>query len=212
VVAIAKLSALCERYGAGLILDEAHATAVHGESGRGMAASAGLARGVIAITHTCSKALASAGAFVCGSAVLREHLINHARTFIFSTAMAPYMAGQVRAALRIARSMDAERAELLARSRRLAAELRAHGYDTGGSVSQIVPVMIGGNEEAVAAAEFLQSEGFALRAIRPPTVPLGGARLRLSVTCAIAADELARLANCLAEWRVHRHAVAAGCS
>jgi 8-amino-7-oxononanoate synthase len=212
VVAIAELSALCERYGAGLILDEAHATAVHGERGRGIAASAGMARGVIAITHTCSKALASVGAFVCGSAVLREHLINHARTFIFSTAMAPYMAGQVRAALRIARSMDAERAELLARSRRLAAELRAHGYDTGGSVSQIVPVMIGGNEQAVAAAEFLQSEGFALRAIRPPTVPLGRARLRLSVTCAIAADELARLANCLAEWRVHRHAVAAGCS
>jgi 8-amino-7-oxononanoate synthase len=74
-------------------------------------------------------------------------------------------------------------------------------------------VMIGGNEEALAVAEFLRSEGFAVRAIRPPTVPNGRARLRLSVTCAIAPQELARLTNCLAEWRVHRHAVAAaGCS
>ncbi len=213
VVAIAELSALCERYGAGLILDEAHATAVHGgPCGRGIAASAGLAREVIAITHTCSKALASAGAFVCGSSALREHLINHARTFIFSTAMPPYMSGQIRASLAIARRMDADRAALLARSQRLAADLRAHGYDTGASVSQIVPVMIGANDEALAAAEFLQAEGFAVRAIRPPTVPLGRARLRLSVTCAIAADELARLANSLAEWRVQRHAIAAGCS
>jgi 8-amino-7-oxononanoate synthase len=212
VVAVGELSALCERYGAGLILDEAHATAVHGPGGRGISASAGLARDVIAITHTCSKALASAGAFVCGSAALRDHLINHARTFIFSTAMPPYMAGQICAALGIARRMDADRVELLARSRRLVSELRAHGYDTGGSVSQIVPVMIGGNEEAVAAAEFLRAEGFAVRPIRPPTVPVGRARLRLSVTCAIAANDLARLANCLAEWRVQRHAIAAGCS
>jgi 8-amino-7-oxononanoate synthase len=217
VVPIAVLSALCERYGAGLILDEAHATAVHGPGGRGIAAtasaSAELPGNVIAATHTCGKALASSGAFVCGSAALREHLINHARTFIFSTAMPPYMAGQIRAALGIARRMDAERAELLERSRRLAAELRAQGYDTGASVSQIVPVMIGGNEEALAVAEFLRSEGFAVRAIRPPTVPNGRARLRLSVTCAIAPQELARLTNCLAEWRVHRHAVAAaGCS
>jgi 8-amino-7-oxononanoate synthase len=212
VIAIAELTALCERYGAGLILDEAHATAVHGPGGRGIAAQAGLTGDVIAMTHTCSKALASAGAFVCGSAALREHLINHARTFVFSTAMPPYMAGQIRASLAIARRMDAERAQLLERSRQLAASLRAQGYDTGHTMSQIVPVMIGSNEDAMAAAEFLQSEGFAVRPIRPPTVPIGRARLRLSVTCAIAASELARLANCLAEFRLQRQAIAAGCS
>ena len=165
------------------------------------------------MTHTCSKALASAGAFVCGSAVLREHLINHARTFIFSTAMPPYMAVQVRAALRIAQNMNVERAELLARSRRLAAGLRAQGYDTAQSSSQIVPVVIGGNEEALAAAEFLQTQGFAVRAIRPPTVKAGQARLRLSVTCAIPASELERLENSFSRWRAAQpHAVAAGCS
>ena len=212
VASLVELGALCERFGAGLILDEAHATGVHGPSGRGIAMEAGLARDLVGITHTCGKALASAGAFVCGSAALREHLINHARTFIFSTAMPPYMAGQIRAALRIAQSMEVDRAALIARSRALAAGLRAQGYDTAGSSTQIVPVVIGGNEDALAAAEYLRAEGFALRAIRPPTVKKGQARLRLSVTCAIAAEELERLENSFARWRSQRLTLAAGCA
>ena len=210
VARVKEMRALCERFGTGLILDEAHATGVHGPSGRGIAAETGVAADAVCVTHTCGKALASVGAFVCGSAALREHLINHARTFIFSTAMPPYMAGQIRAALRMARGMDGERAALLARSRRFAADLRAQGYDTAHSSTQIVPVVIGGNEEALAAAEFLQTEGFAVRAIRPPTVKEGRARLRLSLTCAIAASELERLERGLGSWRAQRHALAAG--
>jgi 8-amino-7-oxononanoate synthase len=209
---VADLSNLCAQHGAGLIVDEAHATGVHGPNGRGIAASANLASGVIAMTHTCGKALASAGAFVCGSATLRDHLINHARTFIFSTAMPPYMAGQIRAALQIARRMDKERVGLLANAKRLATELRSQGYDTAGSSSQIIPIIVGANDEAISAAEFLQTEGFAMRAIRPPTVPQDRARLRLSLTSAIAASELDRLANCLASWRTQRIPLAAGCS
>jgi 8-amino-7-oxononanoate synthase len=212
VAPLAEIAALCERFGAGLLVDEAHATGVHGPSGRGIAFGAGLAPNLIGITHTCGKALASTGAFVCGSAALREHLINRARTFIFSTAMPPYMAGQIRAALRIAQAMDAERVALLSRSRRLAAALREQGYDTANSSTQIVPVVIGGNDEALAAAEYLQSEGFAVRAIRPPTVKDGRACLRLSITCAIAASELERLENCLASWRSLRMILTAGCS
>ena len=210
VVALRELAGLAERYGAAVILDEAHATAVHGPAGRGIAAAAGLPPGVVAMTHTCGKALASAGAFVCGSAVLREHLVNRARTFIFSTAMPPYMAGQIRAALRLASGMDAQRAELLARSRRLASGLRAQGWDTAGSSTQIAPVVVGGNEEALAAAEFLQQHGFAVRAIRPPTVKEGSARLRFSVTCGVAAHELERLENALGTWREQQcgHAMA----
>jgi 8-amino-7-oxononanoate synthase len=212
VAPLAEIAALCERFGAGLLVDEAHATGVHGPSGRGIAFGAGLAPDLIGITHTCGKALASSGAFVCGSAALREHLINRARTFIFSTAMPPYMAGQIRAALRIAHGMDAERVALLSRSRRLAAALREQGYDTANSSTQIVPVVIGGNDQALAAAEYLQTEGFAVRAIRPPTVKDGRACLRLSVTCAIAASELERLENCLASWRSLRMMLTAGCS
>jgi 8-amino-7-oxononanoate synthase len=213
VVALADLAALCDRFGAALIVDEAHATAVHGPAGRGIAAQAGALHSVAAVIHTCGKALASAGAFVCGSAVLREHLINHARTLIFSTAMPPYMAGQIRAALRLALGMDAQRADLLSRSRRLAAGLRERGYDTAGSGAQIVPVIVGGNEEALAAAEYLQQQGFAVRAIRPPTVKDGRARLRLSITSAIAPRDLERLEECLAIWRARRHGyAAAGCA
>jgi len=212
VANVTELANLCARHGAGLVLDEAHAIGVHGANGRGITAQANLTGDVIAMTHTCGKALASAGAFVCGSATLRDHLINHARTFIFSTAMPPYMAGQIRAALRIARRMDFDRTQLLAKANRLTSELRSHGYDTAASASQIVPIIVGANDEAIAAAEFLQAEGFAVRAIRPPTVPQNRARLRLSLTSAIATSELDRLATCLSSWRTQRIPLAAGCS
>ena len=192
---------LAERFGAGVIVDEAHATAVHGPAGRGIAARAGLARNLLAVTHTCGKALASAGAFVCGSAVLKEHLINHARTFLFSTAMPPYMAGQIRAALRLASGMDAQRGQLLERAENFAKQLRGNGWDTADSSTQIVPVVTGENRAAMSAAEFLQKEGFAVRAIRPPTVKEGRARLRFSLTAAIAAAELTRLEESLRSWR-----------
>ena len=201
VAPVIELLALADRYGAGVIVDEAHATGVHGPSGRGIAVEQGNVQTLAAAVHTCGKALASAGAFVCGSAVLKEHLINHARTFIFSTAMPPYMAEQIRAALRLALAMDKEREELLARSKQLAAGLRSQGWDTGNSATQIVPVVIGENEEAVAAAEFLQQEGLAVRAIRPPTVPRGSARLRFSVTTGIPEIEIAHLENVMHAWR-----------
>jgi 8-amino-7-oxononanoate synthase len=201
VAPVTELLALADRYGAGVIVDEAHATGVHGPSGRGIAAEHENVQYLAAAVHTCGKALASAGAFVCGSAVLKEHLINHARTFIFSTAMPPYMAEQIRAALRLALAMDKEREELLARAKRLAARIRSQGWDTGNGATQIVPVIIGENGETVAAAEFLQREGFAMRAIRPPTVPQGSARLRFSLTCGIAEDEIARLENGMHAWR-----------
>src|SRR5258708_12852555 len=91
VADIAALLGLAERYGSGLIVDEAHATGVHGPGGRGIVAEAGASREVIASVHTCSKALASAAAFVGGSSLLREHLLNHAPTFLFTSPMPPYM-------------------------------------------------------------------------------------------------------------------------
>jgi 8-amino-7-oxononanoate synthase len=132
---------------------------------------------------------------------LREHLINHARTFIFSTAMPPYMAEQIRAALGLARGMDRERESLLAKAQRLRSSLCANGWDSGKSSTQIVPWIIGENEQALSAAEHLQSQGFAVRAVRPPTVPPGSARLRFSLTSGIPDDELLRLENSLNSWR-----------
>ena len=201
VAAVAHIQMLAEKYGAELIVDEAHATAVHGPAGRGIAALAGITEKVFAIVHTCGKALASAGAFVCGSAILKEHLINKARTFIFSTAMPPHMAGQIRTALKISLTMDQERAALHANSMALELAMRAMGLDTAGSTSQIVPAVIGRNEDALAASEFLQREGFAVRAIRPPTVAEGTARLRFSLTAAIPSIEISRLEKVLQSWQ-----------
>jgi 8-amino-7-oxononanoate synthase len=205
VVPLEAIVALAEKYGAGVIVDEAHATAVHGPGGRGIAAQF-LADGrILAAMHTCGKALASAGAFVCGTAVLREHLINHARIFIFGTAMPPYMAEQIRAALRLAAGMNTERAELLSRSQDFAKSLQRDGWETLGTATQIVPAVIGANDAAVAAAEFLQRAGFAVRAIRPPTVPPGTARIRFSVTHKLTAAELEKLAATLSTWRAQSH-------
>jgi 8-amino-7-oxononanoate synthase len=192
---------LAERYGAGVIVDEAHATAMHGPGGRGIAATLLASGNIVAAMHTCGKALASAGAFVSGSAVLREHLINHARTFIFSTAMPPYMATQIRAALRLAKEMHSERAALSSRAREFAKALRNDGWETLASATQIVPAVIGENSAALLAAEYLQREGFAVRAIRPPTVPFGTARLRFSLTQKIKSQELEQLAAALGAWR-----------
>jgi 8-amino-7-oxononanoate synthase len=205
VVPLDAIVALAEKYGIGVIVDEAHATAVHGPDGRGIAAQFLADDRILAAMHTCSKALASAGAFVCGTAVLREHLINHARTFIFSTAMPSYMAEQIRVALLLATGMDSERAELISRSQEFAKSLQRDGWETLGSTTQIVPAVIGANDATVAAAEFLQRAGFAVRAIRPPTVPPGTARLRFSVTHKISAAELEKLAAALRTWRAQSH-------
>ncbi len=105
---------LARANGAELVIDEAHAVGACGRQGRGFAAHCGIERDALAIVHTCGKALASAGAFVCGGNVLKEFLINRARTFIFSTAMPPYLAGQIRAALEFVAAADAERAHLAA--------------------------------------------------------------------------------------------------
>src|SRR5215472_14974389 len=209
IAPLAEIAALAEKYNAALILDEAHATAVHGTAGRGLAFTMGLTGRVLAVVHTCGKALASAGAFVCGPAVLKEHLVNHARTFIFSTALPAYMALQIGAAMKLAEGMESERATLLRRAAAFRDALRREGFDTTETASQIVPVVLGSNEATLDAAEHLRREGFAVRGIRPPTVPPDGSRLRLSLTARIPQQELSRLLAALVAWRAHQGSYAA---
>jgi 8-amino-7-oxononanoate synthase len=188
---------VAREYGAALVLDEAHATGVLGPQGRGIAAEHACEREILAIVHTCGKALASAGAFVCGGNTLREHLINRARTFIFSTAMPPYFARQVQAALALARGADAERAHLREIATALREDLVARGFDCGASATQIVPVILGSNETALHLASELQRNRFAVKAIRPPTVPAGTARVRFSLTSRVSLEEIRRLAEAM---------------
>ena len=201
IAPLEELLRLARLHGAGLIIDEAHAIGVCGTQGRGIAAGCRCEREILAIVHTCGKAFASAGAFVCGARVLKEFLVNRARTFMFSTAMPPYLAGQIRAALELVRQAHAERAYLQEIAATLRAELALRGFSCGRSVSHIVPVFLGSNEMALHVARQLQASGFAVRAIRPPTVPAGSARIRLSLTSNITIDQVHRLVSTLSTAR-----------
>jgi 8-amino-7-oxononanoate synthase len=198
---LADLAALVDRYAAELIVDEAHATGVRGPRGSGCVAEAGLSARVLATVHTCGKALAAAGAFVCGSDNLRRFLINRARTFIFSTGLPPYFTSQVGAGMNFSKEMDGERAHLIELSSFLRDEFQKNGFDAGNSDSQIVPVVLGSNDAAIHFAEYLRNRGFGVRAIRPPTVPAGTARLRLSVTAKLSTENLAELVAAIVQAR-----------
>jgi 8-amino-7-oxononanoate synthase len=149
----------------------------------------------------CGKALAAAGALVSGSENLRRFLINRARTFIFSTALPPYFSAQVSAGMNLAREAERERATLLRLATFLRSELRNNGFDTASGGSQIVPVILGSNDAALHFAEYLRTRGFGVRAIRPPTVPPGTARLRLSLTAKHSEEILAELVAAMVQAR-----------
>ena len=193
VAPLEQLSRLAKVHGAELIVDEAHATGVCGPQGRGLTIEHGLERETLATVHTCGKALASAGAFVCGGRALGEFLVNRARTFIFSTAAPPYLAGQIRAAVDLARQADAERAHLRTIAAALREGLAAAGLQSGSSASHVVPIILSSNERTLHVAGRLQENGFGAKAIRPPTVPVGTARIRVSLTCKITLEDVHRL-------------------
>jgi 8-amino-7-oxononanoate synthase len=177
---LADLKALAAACDALLVIDEAHATGVFGSDGRGLAAEFEGDENVIAL-HTGGKALGASGALVTGPAVLCDFLVNRARPFIFATAPSPLMAVALGESLAILREEPERRTRLAA----LAAYARQQlGCRLGlpSSDSQILPVIIGGSGHALGIAARLRAAGLDVRAIRPPTVPNGTARLRISVT------------------------------
>jgi 8-amino-7-oxononanoate synthase len=177
---IAGLFAVADRHEAMVVIDEAHATGVLGPQGRGLAAAFEGRRNVITL-HTCGKALGTAGGFILASRTIRDFLVNRARPFIFATAPSPLVAAITRAAIEISRT-DPERRERLARLVHFAGDELRRRCNLAPSGSQIMPVIIGADRAAVAVAASLQRRGFDIRAIRPPTVPEGTARLRIALT------------------------------
>ena len=173
------LMALAARHDAMLILDEAHATGVYGPQGRGLAAEYEGAPNIISL-HTCGKALGVMGALVTMPRLLRDFMVNRGRSFIYSTAPSPLMAAATRAALTIAAGAEQERAQLQALIRQTGALMTRLGLTASGS--QIQPIIVGADTRAVALASAMQARGYDIRAIRPPTVPEGTARLRIAVT------------------------------
>ena len=176
---LADLVALAARHDAMLVLDEAHATGVYGEQGRGLGAQYEGAPNIISL-HTCGKGLGAAGGLVCLPRLYRDFMVNRGRSFIYSTAPSPLMAAVVREALKISAGAEQERTQLQLLVRH--AETRMKALELPVSGSQILPVIVGEDARAVRLAEALQAKGHDVRAIRPPTVPEGTARLRIALT------------------------------
>lgn len=197
VAPLADLADLAERHEAILLVDEAHGTGVFGPTGRGACEAAGVADRVHVRVGTLSKALGSIGGFVAGSRRLVDHLTNRAVTLVYSTALPPAAAAAAQAALAIVRDEPWRRQALFDRIDLLRSDLRSLGWNVPPSTGPILPVLVGEPETALGLAGRLRESGFLVPAIRPPTVPRGGSRLRISVTAAHADTDLDALREVL---------------
>lgn len=184
VAPLEAIADLAERFGAGLVVDEAHAGGVFGPHGQGYAHHLGIDERVDLSIGTFGKAFGVYGAYAAGSRTWIRYLVNACRPFIFTTALPPAVVGGIGAALELVRDADGLRRTLAGRAARFRARLDELGFDTRGSTTQIVPAVVGESERALAFAEALVERGVLGVAIRPPTVPAGTARVRFSLTAA----------------------------
>jgi 8-amino-7-oxononanoate synthase len=198
VAPLVEMVTLARRYGAMLLLDDAHATGTLGARGGGTAEHLGVEGGVDVVVGTLGKALGSFGAFVSGSAALRELLVNVARSFIFSCALAPPQVEAARAGLRLLGREAWRRARLRSNGERLRRLLADRGVSTHPSTTHIIPVVVGENQRAMAICEGLLERGFFAQGIRPPSVPQGSARLRLTPMATHREEEIEALADAVA--------------
>jgi 8-amino-7-oxononanoate synthase len=191
-----RLVAIAARHYAFLFLDEAHATGVLGPGGAGLSALA--PGGVDLVMGTFSKALGGFGAYIAGSRLLCDYLVNACSGFIYTTAPPPAIFGAIDAALDLVPTMEADRSRLAEIGVRVRQGLALAGFDTGPSTTQIVPAIVGDAGDALALAGRLEDQGILATAIRPPTVPPGTSRLRLALSAAHDDDAVDRLIGALA--------------
>lgn len=193
---LADLAAIADRHDAILIVDEAHATGVHGPGGTGLAHMLAGRPNCISL-HTCGKALGAEGALLCAPAIVKDFIINRGRPFIFSTAPSPLMAWLVGQAIEIVAGEPERQARLHHLVSYTANRLTTLGAPASGS--QIQPVIIGDNERTMRIAGMLQAAGFDIRGIRPPTVPQGTARLRIAITLNVDEAAIDAMTDALAD-------------
>jgi glycine C-acetyltransferase len=198
VAPVAEMVALAKRHGAIVLLDDAHGTGTLGARGRGSAELCGVGE-VDVLLGTLGKGLGSYGAFVAGTRALRELLVNVARSFIFSCALAPPQVAAAHAALDLVRREPWRRERLAANAVRLRARLAERGISTAPSTTHIVPVVIGANDATMTACERLLERGFYAQGIRHPSVPEGTARLRLTPMATHREDEIDAVADAVAD-------------
>jgi 8-amino-7-oxononanoate synthase len=198
VAPLRELAALCARESATLMVDDAHGIGVLGAQGAGSVADAGLSQNEVPVLMaTLGKALGTAGAFVAGSAALIEGLTQFARTYVYTTALPPALAAATRAAVRIARNEDWRREKLWKLIVRFRSGAQQLGLPLAESRTPIQPILLGDAETTMRAAAELESAGLLVGAIRPPSVPAGGARLRITFSAAHDETDVDRLLDVL---------------
>jgi 8-amino-7-oxononanoate synthase len=195
IAPLGELAVLAQRHGCRLMVDEAHATGCIGPGGRGSVAAAGLTGEVDLIVGTLGKALGAYGAYVCGTREMTDFLLNTARPFIFSTAPPPPSVAAASAALELLAESPKRVERLRANAGALREGLRSEGLEPIGADTQIVPLVIGEADDAMVVCERLLEEGIFAQAIRPPTVPPGTCRLRLTTMATHRIDDLRRAAQ-----------------
>jgi 8-amino-7-oxononanoate synthase len=195
IAPLADLADLARKHAAMLLVDEAHATGVFGHRGSGLVEETATADGVHVRVGTLSKALGAAGGFVAGNAKLIHWLRHTARAWIFSTAHPPGLAAAATRAIRLLAEEPQRRVDLLGRAADFRMALKRHNLDIGGAESQIVPVVVGAPQAAVALSEQLADDGFFVPAIRPPSVPQGRSLVRVSLSWLHEPRDLTRLAE-----------------
>ncbi len=184
------LVALADKYNALLMVDDAHATGVLGKNGRGTGEHFGLEGRIPIQMGTLGKALGSCGAYIAGNKDLIDVLINRSRSYIYSTALPPAVCAASLAALKIVNNDPARKEKLWHNRERLTAGLRSLRIDVGSSETPILPLMIGDSEKAIAAAAGLFEAGIFATAIRPPTVPEGTSRIRMTLTASFSDQDI----------------------
>jgi 8-amino-7-oxononanoate synthase len=195
VVPLPQIMELAGEFDAMVLIDDAHGTGVLGVGGRGGAHHFPLKTAPTVVVGTYSKALGSMGGFVCASKTVIDTLLNKARTFIYTTGLPPSVCGASLGALEVLEEEPDRVAKLAQNSRKIRDGLKGLGFEVpaGEAVSPIIPVQIGDNEKALQMSAKLLEEGVLVVAIRPPTVPKGTARLRLSVSSAHTEDQISQL-------------------
>ena len=196
---LAEAVALARRFDALVLVDDAHGTGTLGASGRGTPEHCGVREGIDVLVGTLGKALGSFGAFVAGSRLLRELLVNEARSFIFSCALAPGPVASARASLALVQREPWRREQLQRNAHRLRAALAGHAISTAPSTTQIVPVVIGESRRTMDVCARLLERGFYTQGIRYPSVPEGTARLRITPMASHVDAEIDALAQAVAQ-------------
>ena len=195
---IEAIAALANNYNALLFVDDAHAVGVWGEKGLGLARDI---EGIDILLGTCGKAFGSFGSYVACSKEMRDYLVNFCPGFIYTTALPPSVVGAIDAAIDLIPKIKEQRKQLQGHIEYMRKGIQEAGFQTGSSLSQIIPIIVGDEKETMDLADFLEDKGFLATAIRPPTVPENSSRIRITLSAAHTKEQIDEFIEALKGWK-----------